>query len=79
MFYILDMDFAIEVIQRRHEMDSLNSCLQLGSLEADFVVAYQIGGGGGFIQRQNGIHSIGKKGVKRRGKNYSESQVSKLT
>lgn len=44
MFYILDMDFAIEVIQRRHEMDSLNSCLQLGSLEADFVVAYQIGG-----------------------------------
>lgn len=45
MFYILDMDFAIEVIQRRHEMDSLNSCLQLGSLEADFVVAYQIGGG----------------------------------
>lgn len=46
MFYILDMDFAIEVIQRRHEMDSLNSCLQLGSLEADFVVAYQIGGGG---------------------------------
>lgn len=78
MFYILDMDFAIEVIQRRHEMDSLNSCLQLGSLEADFVVAYQIGGGG-FIQRQNGIHSIGKKGVKRRGKNYSESRVSKLT
>lgn len=77
MFYILDMDFAIEVIQRTHEMDSLNSCLQLGSLEADFVVAYQIGGG--FIQRQNGIHSIGKKGVKRRGKNYSESQVSKLT
>lgn len=45
MFYILDMDFAIEVIQCRHEMDSLNSCLQLGSLEADFVVAYQIGGG----------------------------------
>lgn len=45
MFYILDMDFAIEVIQRRHEMHSLNSCLQLGSLEADIVVAYQIGGG----------------------------------
>lgn len=58
MFYILDMDFAIEVIQRRHEMDSLNSCLQLGSLEADFVVAYQIGGGVSFRDRMAFIQLV---------------------
>lgn len=58
MFYILDMDFAIEVIQCRHEMDSLNSCLQLGSLEADFVVAYQIGGGGSFRDRMAFIQLV---------------------
>lgn len=58
MFYILDMDFAIEVIQRRHEMDSLNSLLQLGSLEADFVVAYQKGGGGSFRDRMAFIQLV---------------------
>lgn len=52
------MDFAIEVIQRTHEMDSLNSCLQLGSLEADFVVAYQIGGGGSFRDRMAFIQLV---------------------